>query len=470
MNNTLLTFSDQISFSFADIKEICGGVWQNEPKDQTVKLSSISSDSRNFDADIFVALKGESFDAHKFLHQVADRSKLIFVETIDKTVKATQLKVTNTLTAYQDLANAHRQKLLNTQIIGITGSCGKTSTKEMIAAVCEYHYGKEAVYFTQANTNNLIGAAQNLLKVSPLQKIAILELGTNAPGEIKRLTEITEPDIRIITNIGHGHLEGLNDIEGVSYEKAAILSTNLKTTQHTIVNQSCLKFLPVKKFQEVHSLLTYGLQSDSDFKVIPSKQTWASSNFNVKHTNQSYSVSWEISGIHMMENAGSAFAVAKILSIDFSKVTEALSAFKLPGMRMRSEKVAEVTVLNDAYNANPESMKALIIWLSELDINQKNLHLVLGDMLELGDEGPKLHSDMIDFCHKRLPKIKLYLVGEIFNELKLEKSIQKFSDSEVAAAKIVPQINTDDILILKGSRGTRLEKIEQYLKDALCLK
>ena len=484
------------------------GTWEIDTHEQSFYVH-INTDSRSVfdDSDnlqLFLAIKGDRFDGHNFIKETIEKgicavcvsetffnaNKKYFLNMKD--IKVAILVVKDTTQAYLDIAKFYRKKLginHNFKVIAITGSCGKTSSKEMLKSVCEEAYGKENVYATKANTNNHIGVPQNILNISNKCQIAILELGTSSPGEIARLANCCRPDIALITVIGHGHLEELKNLEGVAEEKGDIFKFMTKKNWAIIPKLSAGHDILIKKSLTANlNQFASNYDHDADYMgdIIEENLYGSIVTITDNSTFRSIRCQLPFQGKHQLSNAVGVFAVAKVLGINKEKIAKGLERSHNVGMRMKIEQFNEkkLTIINDAYNANFDSMVASLNWLQAILRQEKfsnhSCFLVLGDMLELGGLANELHIKIIKFLRDNFfnnEKIsaKIFLIGPQFkaslNEMNLianRKKIAIFDNSEEAKKVIATElasIEQEKILFLKGSRGMKLELIEDTVNE-----
>ena len=366
------------------------------------QVKAISTDSRSIQrGDVFLALSGERFNGHNYLQQVIDAGAAGLIISENLSLNIPTIKVSNTLTAYQKIANCWRNHFNNLTLIGVTGSSGKTSSKEIIGSILKAAF--DDVLLTKANTNNQIGVPQNLLNLTEQHQAAIIEMGTNYPGEIDILSNCGEPNIAVLTNVGPVHLEGLGSIEGVAREKVSIFN-GLKKDGLALLHDSLIENPII--LEGCPQFISYGLSEKADYRVIYHGGDFQNSSFSViKPDKTELNIKCTLKGSHMAQNAAAAIAIADYLKIDDQLVIKALSNCQLPGMRMKIETINGIQWINDAYNANPDSMKSLINWLASVD--QKLNYLVLGDMLELGPDSSKLHAELCLYAKEKLPETEL---------------------------------------------------------------
>jgi UDP-N-acetylmuramoyl-tripeptide--D-alanyl-D-alanine ligase len=346
-----------------------------------------------------------------------------------------------------------------------------------------HEYGEEKVYATTANTNNHIGVPLNLLKLMEKHKFAVIELGTNHPGEIDLLASITIPDIAIITSIGPAHLEYFKNLDGVAHEKSSIFNYFHPGSNKylAIIPENILKYEPVREALFKKKYLTFSTNSTTSFitynpisasiKNSTFELIW--NNIGIKQTS-----TWNILGNHQLENASAAAAAATHIGIKPENIAKHLQKCRLTGMRMRVREVNGITIINDAYNANPTSMAAGIKWLQSIVVRplKNNYFVVFGDMFELGDKALKAHIDILNLAIEKLYGCHIVTIGSIMKEaiycIKKEKeltdvNIINLPDSEKGAFYIIEKAKSGDIIYLKGSRRNKLEKIDESFKAYL---
>lgn len=447
-------------------------------------VGSVITDSRqDCTGALFVALKGENFDGHDYLDKaVASGAAVLcvsanFAKTRNVPETLPVVIVDDTLKAYQMLAKSHRERM-DCQIIGVTGSSGKTSTKEIIRTILEHKFGQHAVLATEGNTNNHIGVPQNLLKLNEQHRYAVIEMGTNHPGEIAVLANMTLPDISVISSIGNAHIEFFGNTDGVAREKSAIFAgyPDAQGTLHTPIaifptsgeGNRVLRehagsefFTFGQKGSDADLLYEYlgGNLKGSCFRLINGKKLSSGG----ASLDWSESIQWSLQGAHQVSNAVAAALAGLAVGVPEHDIESAFRECTLPGMRMRITEKVGITWINDAYNANPDSVKATLNWLAEF-ADSPNMKVVLGDMLEIGESAPMFHRQVLEYAIDRLPASQIFGVGKVMNsvvlqETGLERRVTCFPDSMVAAEGLKGLIKPGDMVFLKGSRGTRLEKI-----------
>ena len=436
--------------------------------DESVKVKDISTDSRNIhQGDLFFAIEGERFDGHQFVTQTMNDgavgavvSREIEFDTGYKNFPI--IRVEDTVTALGDLARYYRQKL-NTKIIGITGSNGKTTTKEMA-----YHLLSRfgLVVKSQKSFNNFIGVPLTIFDIENNHQYGVLEMGTNAPGEIRRLSEIGVPDVAVIVSVSKTHLEGLGNIEGVASAKGEILE-NLRKDGVFVYNADnpwCVKIANGFKGKKVG----FGFDPHVHIRCTSVKKKDIGYAFVI---NEYLEIYIPISGYHNINNCLASFAICHALGHDISNLKDAFSSFKLPPMRLEQQRIGNITVINDAYNANPESVRAALQYFNEIDSVGRKV-FICGDMLELGKESPQLHREIGEtVAHLNIDL--LWTVGKHASEIaKGAKSSgmpegRVFSFNDVADITVpeISELKENDMVLIKGSRGMHMENIIEKFRE-----
>ena len=443
-------------FSAPEFVKITGGVWRGSPC--PAQELAISTDTRTDNTGkIFFALRGEKFDAHDFLEQAVNSGCSALCIEENKLSRAPEnipvLLVNNTLIAMQQCAAFHRRRFPELTVFGVTGSVGKTSVKEMLRAICSYVAGAEHTLATIGNTNNQIGVAQNLLSLTEKHRYAVIEAGTSSPGEIAPLSAMMQPTGAIINSIAPCHLENLIDLDGVAREKGCIYSALLPGGTAVFPADTAGKEL-LRTAAGSHPVKTFGLDSSCDVAARFISGNLNGSSFELTFPGeQKYTVSWQLTGAHNALNAAGAAALAMASGIAPEDICAALPATVLPGMRMKKTVVNGITFYNDAYNANPASMKASIALLTATALPGR-LILLLGGMRELGKISTSAHSEVLNTAREQLPEAIIITIGKEFSGL----SELHFDSAEDAGKYLQTILQSGDTVFAKGSRGTAVEK------------
>ena len=405
----------------------------------------ISTDTRKIlDGCLFFALKGENFDANEFAETAINKGASFSIIDDKKYCSSDKcILVDNVLETLQQLANYHR-KQLNIPIIGITGSNGKTTTKELINAVLSQKYNTIA---TQGNLNNHIGVPLTLLSIPKNSEIAIIEMGANHIGEIELLCNIAEPNFGIITNIGTAHIEGFGSREGVIKAKSELYHFIKKTKGTIFLNDN--DELLVSLAKEINSI-KYSKDEINNIDSNPFLSFfWAA----LKIKTQLY-------GEYNIPNILAAIKIGEYFNVEKTAIKTALENYVSTNNRSQIVKLANHTLYLDAYNANPTSMNAAIDAFSTL--NAPNKFLILGDMLELGHVSQKEHQNIVDKIHHL--NLNALLVGNEFQSIKNKYHFTAVKNTDEAIFWLEKQPNTINSILIKGSRGIRLEKVSEYIQ------
>lgn len=421
---------------------------------------SISTDTRNIKKDsIFFALKGETFNGNKFAEQAITEGCALAV--IDEEIYKKDeryILVADVLKTLQKLAKHHRAQL-KVPIIAITGSNGKTTTKELVRAVLAKKYN---VYATIGNLNNHIGVPLTLLSLNKEHQMAIVEMGANHIGEIAQLCDIAQPDFGIITNIGKAHLEGFGGPEGVIMAKKELYTFIQQHKGLLFINKDNGLLSDLSKGT---NQISYGT---SDFcnctgKIIETQPfiqlQWKSSD-DLKNIDESPIVTTHLPGKYNFENILAAVCIASYFQVEADKINNALENYIPGNNRSQLIKKENNTILLDAYNANPSSMFAAIENFSELVAENKIL--ILGDMLELGNQSNFEHQALMALL-KNKGFSKIFLVGKYFSELENDINAMVFKNAEEIKQWISLNIIKNSTILIKGSRGIKLESLVEVL-------
>jgi UDP-N-acetylmuramoyl-tripeptide--D-alanyl-D-alanine ligase len=415
-------------------------------------FSHISTDSRSISPGaLFIALSGERFDGHDHL-TAAQRAGATgaVVRRGTNPVPGLQLfEVPDTLTAFGQLARARRRQLPG-PVIAVTGTNGKTSTKEMLAAVLRTRY---VTYATRANLNNLVGVPLTILEAPSETEALIVEAGANLPGEIARYRDIIEPSITVLTNAVSGHLEGFGSLAGVVEEKLSLV----QDVPLAIVGVEPPE-LAIGARKRARRVRTAGLRGAD---LVPQRVTLDESARPVI-TIDGRTFVLAARGLHQADNAVRVWAVADALGLDPLAVANALEQFSIPGGRGELIQNGSMTILNDCYNANPQSFRAAIATAAALR-GGRRLVFVAGTMRELGADSRRLHAEVASALMELQPDL-LAVVGDFVvafepHAEKLAGKLLRAADPLALAPLLAEQLNGDELVVLKASRGVALERI-----------
>lgn len=413
----------------------------------------ITTDSRSVPVgSIFFALKGDSFDGNRFAKVALAAGASVAVIDDPKYYTEGCVLVDNVLRALQHLANYHRNKL-HLRVIGITGSNGKTTTKELLATVLSTKYN---VYATKGNLNNHIGVPLTLLSLTGQTEIAIVEMGANHPGDIKELVEIAEPNFGLITNIGRAHLGGFGSFEGVVNTKAELYEFIAKKNGTIFYNQenSILSDL-VSKFNLQDKSIPYCKVCNNP-NVVYSDNPFLTLSVEVDGMREVFKSS--LVGDYNIENILAAVTVGRSFGVDVQNIKRAIEGYIPTNNRSQFIRTAKNVVIMDAYNANPSSMELAIRNFSRLDGEKKVV--ILGEMFELGKYSHEEHSRIITLLNS-MNFCDVFLVGKGFENI--TNSYRVFENSEDLVGFIQNNPIEEATILVKGSRGVKLEKVYDFL-------
>ena len=430
-------------------------------------LRGVSTDTRRIKGgELFLAIKGQRFDGHNFILDAVSRGAggvLVQDGCIAnpnfKLPDASFISVVDSVKALGDIAHLHRSRF-NIPIIGITGSNGKTTTKEMIAAILNKKFSTLKNFGTE---NNHIGVPLTLMRLNSGYKALVLEMGTNHLGEIAHLSKIARPTIALITNIGPSHLQYLKDTETVFKAKSEILDY-LDKDARVVVNgdDELLKKLKVKQ-----KLTKFGLDKSFDFYAdkVNLEPDGISFRLNGKHD-----MNLNMVGRHNVYNVLAAIATSWDFGVSIDEVREALNEFRVPNMRMEVKRIGDIKIINDTYNSNPSSMRQAIEALRDITAKGRKI-LVAGDMLELGNLSGRFHhlvgrqaaESGIDLI-VAVGKLAEHVVKGAQEAGMSQKKTKTCNLTKEACEVVSNLIKKGDTLLVKGSRAMKMEQIVQGLE------
>jgi len=450
------------SLPLSQIAQLAGGSISSG--DQTVVVNKVSTDSRTLkSSELFVALRGENFDGHNFVEaaaQIGAAGAIVESTWNGETPKNFALiRAKDTLQAYQDLAANYRKSLM-LKVVAITGSNGKTSTKDFTAAVLAHRF---RVTKTEGNFNNHVGLPRTILEATSADEIGVWEIGMNHPGEIATLAKVAAPDVAIITNIGVAHIEFMGSREKIAEEKAA-LAEAVGADGAIILNADDL-FTKTIASRARRKVILAGTNSGS-IQAAEITQSGTGADFTILEGAHRCRAQLSVPGLHMVQNALLAIAAGRIFGLSLEECAAELAAAPLTRARSQIKDIGGVQFLDDSYNANPDSMKAALRTLVELDADGKRI-AVLGEMRELGDQSERGHREVGETA--AVLKIdQLIAIGDIAaaiadaaGQAGLRKTTIVKSTSE--AAEVLGEIAAPgDLVLIKGSRAARTEEVIEH--------
>lgn len=405
---------------------------------------------------MFIALKGETFNGNAYALQALEKGCRYAV--VDEKEYAAGgnpriLPVDDCLKALQELANRHRNKL-GTRIIGITGTNGKTTTKELMAAVLQKKF---EVLYTQGNLNNHIGVPLTLLRLTPEHELAVVEMGANHPGEIKALTRIAEPDYGIITNVGKAHLEGFGSFEGVIKTKGELYDHLRCHGRHVVFIDKDNEYLTA--ISQGLTCIGYGMEGGEGLYV--SGKPGACDpflSFEWEHEGEKFKVNTRLIGRYNMKNALAAIAAGRFFGVPSRQICEALEAYVPHNNRSQLTETADNQLIVDAYNANPTSMMAALENFRQMNAARKMV--ILGDMKELGEAGREEHQKIADYL-AACKFARVLLAGEEFG--KVTPSFEHYNDVTELEEVLKKDKPKGYAILIKGSNSMRLARLQEIL-------
>ena len=458
-----------LNIGFSDFAGIQGIRFQNfENIDKEVNsITGINTDSRTLETnEIFWALKGDNFNGHVFLDKAFEKSALFAVVAEDeKNIYEPSpyplAIVKDTLLALQELGTIQRLKY-DIPVIAVTGSNGKTTVKEMISHVLKQ---KLNVHKTEGNFNNHVGCPLTLLQLNEAHEAAVIEIGTNHEGEIEALTEIARPNQAVITDISGAHLEFFDSVETIAGEKLSLFDRI--PTDGVIYQNLDNPFLEQYKRDDVKTI-SYSMHKEAD--ILGELIQINDSGCPQFALNNQTNIQLKIAGAHNVKNALAAAAVACHLGFTDEEIKMGLESFEAYSKRMQIIKEKGIIFINDAYNANPSSMTAAFNTVSAMTRKGK-IYLVLGDMFELGDYAHQLHRDVLINALGINPDLICVMgnhmleAAESINGQSRDR-IERFESHETLAGYLADHLHSDDIVLVKGSRGMAMEKVIDSLQES----
>ncbi|MHC4441323.1 MAG: UDP-N-acetylmuramoyl-tripeptide--D-alanyl-D-alanine ligase [Planctomycetota bacterium] len=461
--------------------------------DRQVSLGSVRrvvTDSRQVGpGDLFIAIRGERFDGHDFVGDAFAAGAMAAVVAGDFDLTAPKgkgkrskratlsaemvlIRVDDPVSALGRLARYYRRSILGggATVVAVTGSNGKTTTKSMIAHILgACRKGRASI----KSYNNAIGVPLTLLSAEQSDSFVVCEVGTNAPGEIGALAGIIEPEIAVITGVSEVHLEGLGNVDNIVTEKLSLLGY-LKPDGCAVINfdQDKIRgaFDRDRELQKIKRV-TFGEWPEADLRLTDRRSsTGGAGGGSVFRVNDRFEYRLTIPGPHNVFNALAAISVARRFGMDHDEIIERLASFKLPPMRLEYERIGDMTLINDAYNANPASLRAAVDVLVESPAAARRV-LIVGDMLELGDESQWLHEEAAEY----IARSRVGMVVAVGNNARLiTKIVQRISGGSVethayasttlARRRVVSHLLGSDTILIKGSRALALELLADTIR------
>ena len=427
------------------------------------KHPCITTDSRNCpEGSIFLALKGASFNGNKFAKAALEKGcayAIIDEKEFDEADNDRLILVDNCLVTFKELARMHRRRF-HIPVIGITGTNGKTTTKELLSTVLAERY---KVMHTEGNFNNDVGVPKTLFRLDETHEIAVVEMGASHPGDIEKLVTYVEPTCGMITNVGCAHLQGFGSFEGVKKTKGELYDYLKAHDGLLFLNESNPDLVEMARQREMDRIVTYGQSADADVQgeVVSCapflKFSWRNLTTTASKM-RTYEVETHLIGAYNIDNMLAAITIGLHFGVTPEQINHALESYIPSNNRSQLEVTAKNKLIVDAYNANPSSMAAAIENFKLIQATRKMA--ILGDMRELGEVSEKEHQKVVD-------KLKadgfetVWLVGEEFG--KTETAFRKFKNVDEVKAELAAHCPKDYYILIKGSNGIRLFELPELL-------
>ncbi len=447
------------------IAEVCGGIYHGTKETGIREIESITTDSRQAaEGCLFVAVKGERVDGHDFIPSVFEKGAACVVcEREPEHPSGSWIQVKSSLQAIKDMAEFYR-KQLDIQVVGITGSVGKTSTKEVIASVLSEKY---RVLKTLGNFNNELGRPLTVFRLREEHQIAVLEMGISDFGEMHRLSKIARPDVCVITNIGQCHLEYLKDRDGVLRAKSEIFDF-MQPEGRIVLNGDDDKLSAVQEVKGVNPLF-FGVESGREIYADEIEPRGLKGiRCRIHAGEESFGVQIPIPGFHMVLNALAATAVGISMGLTTEQVKSGIEKLQSLGGRFHMIEKGDMLIIDDCYNANPVSMKASLDVLKDAE---RRTVAVLGDMFELGENEASLHREVGVYAGEKGINL-LICTGELSSHM-AEAAIRAGGCETVVHVpnlerlmEVLPRlVQGDDTILVKASHGMHFEKVVELLSE-----
>ncbi len=437
----------------------------------TPRVRGVSTDSRTVSEDsLFFAIRGENFDGHDFVEQALKKGATAAVVQ-DATRYGPQLRSAGRLVEVDDVVvalgklAAWYRRQIPAEVVAVIGSNGKTTTKDLIGLVLSScKPGKTA----PASFNNAIGVPLTLLSVEPSDEFVVVELGTNHPGELQALARIARPDMAVVTSIGEEHLEGFGDIDGVAREEFSFLPA-MPARNFVAVSDQAAPYAPTVHGARAN-FVSFGFSESAQLRATDLRVDAAGQHFRI---NGRFEYQLPLLGRHNVSNALGAIAIGGRFRLEHGQIADAISRARPSPMRLQVQKIGPVTLINDAYNANPASMRAALRALDEFHLAGRRV-LVLGDMRELGDAATRCHRELGHEAGQSTAQViicagtwaKVVRDGATLSGGP-SKRLYAYPSVEAMAHKIADLLEPGDVVLLKGSRGMGLERLLPTIEAAV---
>ncbi len=436
-------------FTIREILEATGGTLCAPPDFGEPVVHGFTIDTRTLTPGMgYVAIRGETFDGHRFIPDAMEKGAVLSISDTD--VPSPHVRVKNTVLAYQNIAKLHRERF-DLPVVCITGSVGKTTTKDMVKTVLESTYRTHA---TVGNLNNQTGVPTTVLALNETHEVSVMELGTNHFGEIAAIARVTQPTICLFTNIGEAHIEFFGSREGIFRGKTEMLQY-MRKGGSIIANgdDDLLRTIP--------NAITYGLSEGVDVRAVNVQEDGLSGvTFTAELFEKRLPVTLHVAGVHMVQNALAALAVAHLLNVPDAAALDALAMFRPGAGRSDILKTDRFTVIDGSYNCNPTSMEAALNVLKNADGRRV---CIFGDMLELGPDAPAYHARIGAYA-KQCGIERMITVGTLARNAAYTDA-DAFDTVDALLAALPRLLEGGDTILVKASFGMRLKRVVDVIKE-----
>jgi UDP-N-acetylmuramoyl-tripeptide--D-alanyl-D-alanine ligase len=457
----------------SELTKVVEGEIASNPPTGDQRIRGVGIDSRRIrKGNLFVAIPGERFDGHQFVGEVATKgAKAVIVakgkgDVADRKLlkKTAVILVEDTKKALRDLAAWHRSKF-DIPTVAVTGTNGKTTTKDMIADVLSSRF---KVLKSPASYNNLVGVPLTLFQLNPRHQVLVMELGMSSPGEIGILTRISDPSLGVITNVGPAHLESMSSVERITKAKFELIK-NMRSPKTLVLNaDDYILAERIKEKRKDEKVISFGIQRKADFSADGIKLN--GNGYIGFRINGEHALKLGILGIHNVYNALAAFAVGRALELDAQEIKGRLERYTSSELRMELVLIRGIRVINDSYNANPVSVSRALETLMEMKASGRRI-VVLADMLELGEQSKDFHMEMGRKA-AQLGVDRLLVVGELARFIAdgareagmSSQYVQSFENNQEVGSYLLENLKDGDLVLVKGSRRMRTEEVVLTLK------
>lgn len=437
------------SFTIRELLDATGGVLHAPSSFGDPTVTGVTIDTRTLEPGMaYVAIRGETFDGHRFIPDAMEKGAVLSISDID--VASPHIRVSNTVLAYQNIAKMHRERF-DLPVVCITGSVGKTTTKEMVKAVLSTTYRTHA---TVGNLNNQTGLATTVLQITDQDEVSVMELGTNHFGEIDAIARVAQPTICLFTNIGEAHIAFFGSREGIFKGKTEML-------RHMRPNGSIIANGDDDFLCRIPGAVTYGFSENADVRAVDLRQEGLTGvSFTAELFGKRLPVTLHVAGKHMVQNALAALTVAHLLCVPDEAALSALTEFRPGGGRSELIETGCYTIIDGSYNCNPTSME------SALDVlkNAKGRRVcIFGDMLELGENAPAFHARIGEYA-KKCGIDRMITVGALAKHAAFDDA-DTFDTVEDLLSELPSLLQNGDTVLIKASQGMHLKRVVDALKS-----